>query len=144
MGAALLMPRQVFNECGPWDEGYTFGGEDIDLCDRVGRRYRVVYHPEVVVTHFGRVSSRRHIGFAHANTLIGITRYLRRSGAARTKMLLYKAAVTLDAPLQGVSHCAQYLWRRLCGRSAAAAKSRLVLRGIGYFLTRGLFSFWRA
>jgi GT2 family glycosyltransferase len=144
MGAALLVRRAVFDECGPWDEGYTFGGEDIDLCDRVGRRYRVVYHPEVSVTHFGRVSSRRHIGFAHANTLTGITRYLRRAGASRPALWLYKAAVTLDAPLQWLGHAARYLWRRLCGRRDRAARSGLALRGAGHFLARGLLAFWRA
>jgi GT2 family glycosyltransferase len=144
MGAALFVPRAVFAECGPWDEGYTFGGEDVDLCDRVGRRYQVVYHPEVSVTHFGRVSSRRHIGFAYAHTVIGTARYLRRSGTSRTALWLYKAAVTVDAPLQWLGHAARYLWRRLCGRRDRAAKSLLALRGAGHLLTRGLLAFWRA
>src|SRR5262249_59556818 len=64
MGAALFMPRRVFRECGPWDEGYTFGGEDIDLCARVGRRHGVVYHPDVEFTHYGRVSNRQRIRYA--------------------------------------------------------------------------------
>ena len=144
MGAALMVPRSVFVECGRWDEGYTFGGEDIDLCTRVGRAHRVVYHPEVSVTHFGRVSSRRHIGFAYANTLIGITRYLGRSGASRPAMWLYKTSVTIDAPLQLFGHACRYLWRRACGRRDRAAKSLLALRGVGHFLTRGLLAFWRA
>ena len=143
MGATLLMPRQVFNECGPWDEGYTFGGEDIDLCDRVSRRYRVVYHPEVTVTHFGRASSRRNIGFAHANTVIGITRYLRRAGASRPSVWLYKTAVTLDAPLQWLGHACRYLWRMVRGRHDQANKSLLALRGVGHFLTHRLLALWR-
>jgi N-acetylglucosaminyl-diphospho-decaprenol L-rhamnosyltransferase len=57
MGAALLVRRKVFAELGPWDEGYTFGGEDIDLCTRIGAKYPVVYHPDVEVTHYGRVST---------------------------------------------------------------------------------------
>ncbi len=144
MGAALLMPRHVFAECGPWDESYTFGGEDIDLCDRVGRHYRVIYHPSVTVTHFGRVSSRRHIGFAHANTLVGHTRYLRRSGGSRPALWLYKAAVTLDAPLQWLGHAVQFLWRRLGGRSDRARQSLRALHGVGHFLRHGLWAFWRA
>ncbi len=122
MGAALLVSRKVFAECGPWDEGYRFGGEDIDLCDRIGRRYRVVYHPEVTIAHFGRVSSRRHVGFAHTTTIIGITRYLRRSGALRLALWLYKAAVTLDAPLQCLRYACRFLWGRLSGRRDRAAK----------------------
>ncbi len=34
MGAALFMSCAVFHACGAWDEEYTFGGEDIDLCAR--------------------------------------------------------------------------------------------------------------
>lgn len=143
MGAALFLRRSVFRECGPLDEGYTFGGEDIDLCTRVGRRYAVVYHPEVRVTHFGRVSSRRNIGYAHAGTVVGIARFLRRSGTPAAALLAYKAAFTLDAPVQGLVHAAQYLWRRLRGHRHTAAKSLLVVRATGHFLTRGLVAFWR-
>jgi GT2 family glycosyltransferase len=144
MGAALFMRRQVFRECGPWDEGYAFGGEDVDLCTRVGRRYAVVYHPGVAVTHLGRVSTREHIGYAYPEILTGVVRYLRKSGCPRPALLLYKAALTLDAPVQWLCHAGQYLWRRARGRRARAAKSRLLLRGLGAFLTRGLVSFWRA
>ena len=144
MGAALFVRRRTFRACGPWDEGYTFGGEDIDLCARVGRRHAVVYHPAVAVTHFGRAASRRHIGYAHAHTVIGLTRYLRRAGCPRPALWAYKAALTLDAPLQWLCHAAEYLWRRARGQRARAEKSRLVLRGLTYLLTRGLGPLWRA
>jgi GT2 family glycosyltransferase len=144
MGAALFVRRRTFRACGPWDEGYTFGGEDIDLCTRVGRRRAVVYHPAVTVTHYGRAASRRHIGYAHAHTVVGITRYLRRAGCPRPALWAYKAALTLDAPLQWLCHAAEYLWRRARGQRARAEKSRLVLRGLTYLLTRGLGPLWRA
>jgi GT2 family glycosyltransferase len=144
MGAALFLPRRVFRECGPWDEGYTFGGEDIDLCGRVGRRYAVVYHPEVAITHYGRASSRQHPGYAHTHTVIGITRYLRRSGTARAALWAYKAAVTLDAPLLWLAQACRYAWQRLRGRQTGARRTLLELRGLGYFLVRGLVPFWRA
>ena len=144
LGAALFLRREVFAECGPWDERYTFGGEDIDLCTRIGRRYQAVYHPDVEITHFGRVSTRQHIGFAHSNTVNGITRFLRRSGTPRPALWLYKTALTLDAPLQWLRHGVNYLSQRLRGRSRQAAKSLLALRGAGHFLTRGLLGFWPA
>jgi N-acetylglucosaminyl-diphospho-decaprenol L-rhamnosyltransferase len=144
MGAALLVPRTVFAELGPWDEGYTFGGEDIDLCTRIGQKYPVVYHPDVEITHYGRVSSRKHIGFAHTNTVIGITRFLRKSTCSRSALLLYKAAMTFDAPLQGLRHALQFSWRRLRGQREQAAKSLVVLRGVRHFLRYGLLAFWLA
>jgi GT2 family glycosyltransferase len=144
MGAALLVNRRLFESVGGWDESYVFGGEDIELCNRIGRRRRVVYHPAVTVLHHGRAGSRRHIGYVHAHTVAGITRFLRRSGASPLGVLLYKAAVTVELPLQWLGHAVQFLWRRLRGRRRAAERSRIVLRAVGHFLVRGLIGFWRA
>jgi GT2 family glycosyltransferase len=144
MGAALLVRRKLFFERGCWDEGYTFGGEDIDLCARIGATHEVVYHPEVRLTHFGRAGSRRHIGYAYSHTVTGITRFLRVSGTPRPVLFGYKLAMTLDAPLQWVGHAVQYFWRRLRGDQRRAKKSLNVLRGVTHFLTRGLVAFWKA
>jgi len=143
MGAALFMPRGVFRACGPWDEDYTFGGEDIDLCERVGRHYDVVYHPAIEILHFGRVSSRQHVGYSYSHTMIGVTRFLRKRGCSPTGLLFYKTALTLDTPLQWFGHAFRYAWRRLRGQPLRAAKSRLILRGLRHFLTRGLTTLWR-
>ncbi|HEY7158536.1 MAG TPA: glycosyltransferase family 2 protein [Gemmataceae bacterium] len=143
MGAALFMPRGVFRACGAWDEDYTFGGEDIDLCARVGRRHAIVYHPGIEITHLGRVSSRQHIGFAYSHTLIGVTRFLRKRGCSRLGLLFYKAALTLDVPLRWLGHAVRYAWRRLRGQPLRAAKSRLILRALGHFLRRELPALWR-
>ncbi len=144
MGAAVLLPRERFFGCGGWDEEYTFGGEDLDLSTRVNREAAVVYLPEVEVMHYGRVSTRQHIGYASTQMTIGFARYLRKSGCSRAGVLLYKAVVTLDAPVQLLDKLVQYLWRRLRGRRKDAEKSRLALTGLAYFLFRGLVSFWRA
>jgi GT2 family glycosyltransferase len=144
MGAALLLRRKVFNELGPWDEGYTFGGEDIDLCSRISKKYQVVYYPDVEITHHGRASSRQHIGFAHTNTVIGITRYLRKSGSSWPALLAYKLVITCDAPLQWLGHAVQYGWRRVRGQRERATKTLVVLRGVNHFLMCGLSAFWRA
>jgi N-acetylglucosaminyl-diphospho-decaprenol L-rhamnosyltransferase len=144
MGAAMFMPRTVFAGCGGWDEDFVFGGEDIDLSVRVGRGHRVVYHPRVEITHYGRVSTRQHIGFASTQMAIGFARYLRKSGCSRLGLVLYKLAVTLDAPLQLAIKAAQYLWRRARGQHDKARKSLLAARGLSHFLARGLPSFWKA
>src|SRR5207244_7637382 len=137
MGAAMFLPREVFFTCGAWDEDFAFGGEDIELSARVSRHYDIVYLPSVEVTHYGRVSTRQHIGFASTNMAIGFVRYLRKSGSSPAKVFLYKLMVTLDAPLQLVDKTVQYLWRRLRGRGEKAEKSRVVLRGLVHFLFKG-------
>lgn len=144
MGAAMLVPRRIFFHCGGWDEDFRFGGEDMDLSTRVGRHYQIVYHPAVEITHFGRVSTRQHIGYASSNMAIGFLRYLRKSGYGWPVLTLYKLVVTLDAPLQVVGKGLQYLWRCLRGQRVKAEKSLLAMRGQAYFLLRGLGPFWRA
>jgi GT2 family glycosyltransferase len=144
MGAAMLMPRAAYDQCGGWDEGYTFGGEDVELCARVGRHYQVIYHPDVTITHYGRVSSRLHIDFAHRHHLIGMTRFLRSAGATSLALRCYKTVLTLDAPLQWLSCGCQFVWRRLRGRREEARRSWVALRGVTAFILRGLPALWRA
>jgi N-acetylglucosaminyl-diphospho-decaprenol L-rhamnosyltransferase len=144
MGAALFMPRKVYRECGKWDESYTFGGEDVDLCLRVGQRYQVIYHPDVALTHFGRASSRQHIGYVHTNTVIGTTRLLRQCGASAFALACYKLVVTVDVPIQWLGHAARRLLRRVRGQHLRAERSRLGMHAIEHFLTRGLMAFWKA
>lgn len=142
MGAAMFLRRDRFLAADGWDEDYLFGGEDIDLCARIGRTHAIVYCPETEIVHYGRVSSRQHIGYAHTQTVIGITRFLRKSGTSRLALWLYKTAVTLDAPLTWLGRMAEWAWRVLRGKKRAAARSRLAAHGVGHFLRHGLWEFW--
>jgi GT2 family glycosyltransferase len=144
MGAAMFLPRDVFVNSGGWDEEFHFGGEDLDLCYRIGKRYPLIYHPEVEITHFGRVSTRLHIRFAQTKIAVGFVRYLRKTGATRPALLLYKLLITLDAPVQWLSKGFQYLWRRVRGRREKAQRSLVVMHGLQHFLFRGLVAFWKA
>jgi GT2 family glycosyltransferase len=144
MGAAMLLPRELFFACGGWDDAFTFGGEDIDLSLRVNRRAQVVYLPDVDVIHFGRVSTRQHIGFASTHMAVGFARYLRKCGYSEAALLLYKVLVTLDAPVQLVGKGLEYWCRRLRGRKEKAERSYLAFRAALHFLSRGLLAFWRA
>src|SRR5215207_2040857 len=143
-GAALLLPRDVFDAVGRWDEAFAFGGEDIELSMRVHRTHPVVYLPDVDVTHFGRVSSRENVAFADPSLAAGYVRTLRKAGTPSVALWLYKLAVTCDAPVSLLAKWWQVAWRRSCGRKVKAARSRLSARGLWHFLTRGLPQFWRA
>ncbi len=145
MGAAVLMPRAVFDKCGEWDEGFRFGVEDVELSDRVGRDYALVHLPGVEIIHFGRVSSRQNANFVGPNLMIGYVRYLRKSGVSRAKLTAYKLVVTLDSPLQLLGKSFQYAWRRLTGaEKRKAEKSRMAVHSGWRFLTRELGRFWQA
>jgi GT2 family glycosyltransferase len=144
MGAALFLPRRVYLECGPWDEDFTFGGEDLRFSDCVARRYPLVFLPDVEITHYGGVSTRQHMTYVAAARAAGFAQYLRKSGYSHAALFAYKLTITCDAPLQLLARGLQYLGRRLRGRSAAAHKSLRAWRGTRHFLTRGLVPFWKA
>jgi N-acetylglucosaminyl-diphospho-decaprenol L-rhamnosyltransferase len=144
MGAALLVRREQLERLGGWDEDFTFGGEDLELCYRANRHGAVVYLPSVEITHFGRASTRQNIAYASTQIAVGFARFFRKSGASRAALLAYKLAVTLDAPLQLLVKGAQYLTRRIVGRRDEAEQSLVVVRGALAFLSGGFWSFWRA
>jgi GT2 family glycosyltransferase len=144
MGAAVFMRRTVFLECGGWDEDFVFGGEDLELAARVGRRYPVHFFPEVDVIHYGRVSSRLNVGFSTESVAIGYVQCLRKTGSSPLALFVYKAIVTLDTPFQFLAILAQWMARRLAGRRTRAAKSRLALSGQVHFITHSMPKFWNA
>jgi GT2 family glycosyltransferase len=144
MGAALLVPRDIFFDCGAWDESFTFGGEDLDLSFQIGRRYPVIYHPEVEIIHYGRMSTRQHIGFASSHMTAGFARYLRKTGCPAPALWFYKLVIVADAPVQLVAKALQYLWRKFHGRYEAAERSLLACWGFWHFLAHGLWEFWKA
>jgi GT2 family glycosyltransferase len=144
MGAAMFLPRDVFFASGSWDEEYTFGGEDLDLSTQVAKRHTVVYLPQVEITHYGRVSTRQHIGYASSNMAAGFVRFFRKTGCPRRALWAYKVIVTLDIPLQLVGKAVQYGTRRLRGQPDRARKSLLAMKGMWHFLVKGLVPFWKA
>src|SRR5207247_343846 len=125
-----------------WDEDFIFGGEDMELCHRAARLGRIVYWPEVEVTHLGSISSKQHAGFASTQSAIGFAKYFRKTGASRFALAGYKMAVTLDAPVRLLVRTVQFGWRRLRGRHRKADKCLREIRGAGTFLMRGLPAFW--
>jgi GT2 family glycosyltransferase len=144
MGAALLITRTRFQLVGGWDETFIFGGEDLELSMRVNQSAAVTYCPQAEIVHFGRASSRLHIGFASAHMAIGLVRYLRKSGYWRGALVGYKMAITVDAPVQVIIKTLQGAWRRLLRDKPAAHKSWLAAQGVWHFLRHGLIEFWQA
>ncbi|MBY0460035.1 MAG: glycosyltransferase family 2 protein, partial [Gemmataceae bacterium] len=144
LGAAVFLPREVFEACGRWDEGYGFGVEDIDLSAQVNRRAAVLFVPGVEVTHYGRAAGRANIDFAAPNVAIGYARYLRKGGTRPLALLAYKALVTLDAPVQLGQKLAEAGYRFAAGRPGDARKSLTAARGVWAFVRRELVRFWKA
>jgi GT2 family glycosyltransferase/glycosyltransferase involved in cell wall biosynthesis len=88
-GACLMIRRELLERIGGFDEGYTNGHEDLDLCLRAREAgSRVVYSPDSVVTHL-ESRTKRLIGLEnfHYNKGVdneearGRRRFLERWGA---------------------------------------------------------------
>jgi GT2 family glycosyltransferase len=144
MGAAILMPKRVYEDGGHWDEDFVFGGEDLELSVRVGRRYPLHFMNGVDILKFGRVSSRLNVGFSTESLALGYVKYLRKLGTPRWIINLYKLMVLLDSPLQGIGATIQGILRRCRGDVRRAQRSFLAARGTWYFLRHSLAKFWRA
>jgi GT2 family glycosyltransferase len=143
MGAAIAMPRQAFLRLGGWDEDFTFGGEDMELCHRAARAGRIVYWPGVEITHLGSASSKQHPAFVSTHSAIGFAKYFRKTGASRLALGCYKLAVTVDAPIRLAVRTLQYVatwWRR----DRKTQRCLREMHGVSAFLLRGLLPFWRA
>ncbi len=53
-GSFLIVPREVFEKCGGFDESFFLYAEEIDLCLRVkAAGHAVYYYPGVSITHHG-------------------------------------------------------------------------------------------
>jgi N-acetylglucosaminyl-diphospho-decaprenol L-rhamnosyltransferase len=144
MGAAVFLSREVFEACGRWDEGYGFGVEDIDLSTQVNRCGPLLFVSHVEIVHHGREAGRANVSFAAPNVAIGYVRYFRKAGASRPALLVYKALVTADAPVQIGLKLLEAGCRFATGRTTKAKKSLLAARGLWAFLRHELVRFWKA
>jgi GT2 family glycosyltransferase len=50
-GCFMLIRSKIFDEVGFFDERYFMYMEDVDLCRKIGLKYKTVFYPQVSVTH---------------------------------------------------------------------------------------------
>ncbi len=82
-GALMLMPRDLFERIGGWDEGYRLHAEDLDLCRRAREAGAVVaVANDLRVVHVRGVSSRSRPLFVEWQKHRGLWRYFRKFEAA--------------------------------------------------------------
>lgn len=144
LGAAVCLPRQVFFDCGGWDEGYFFGVEDLDLSIRVAKTHNLMFCPQAEIIHLGRMSSRCNSGFTYTGVECGYARFLRKHVIGPLGSAGYKMLVTLNLPLTLGVNLVQEGWRRLRHGPAQAGWPHSELQAVWHFATRGLPVFWRA
>ncbi|HET6587342.1 MAG TPA: glycosyltransferase family 2 protein [Oleiagrimonas sp.] len=114
-GALMLMPRQVFDKLGGFDEGYFLHCEDLDLCRRVrDAGYRVLLDGRVRVLHAKGGSSRHRPVFVSRHKHRGMWRWFRKFDPAARNPLV---AVVVWCGIWG--HFGAGVFRGMFGRGRA-------------------------
>jgi len=88
-GALMLLPRDLFERLGGFDEGYFLHCEDLDLCRRVrDHGYQVLLAGDVRVLHGKGSSSRHRPVFVNRHKHRGMWRWFRQHDPAARNPLL--------------------------------------------------------
>ncbi|HUN50793.1 MAG TPA: glycosyltransferase, partial [Candidatus Sulfotelmatobacter sp.] len=97
-GAAMLMPRAVYEEVGGFSEDYVVGDyEDSDLCLKIrSAGFDIRYEPRAELYHFERRSIDLHAGYVGT----AASAYNRRLHAGRWSDFMGELAATFDARAQ--------------------------------------------
>jgi hypothetical protein len=112
-GAALLIPRAVWNSVGGLDEGIFMYMEEVDWCRRAARAgLSVRFQPGARVVHFGQQSSRQVPGETYLHNLRSRVYYFRKHfGAAAAGVA--KAILMLSLVLKWAASAASRAGRRV-------------------------------
>jgi N-acetylglucosaminyl-diphospho-decaprenol L-rhamnosyltransferase len=112
-GALMLLPREMFQRLGGFDEGYFLHCEDLDLCRRVrDLGYQVLLAGDIRVHHGKGGSSRHRPVFVSRYKHRGMWRWFRQHDPAARNPLV-SAAVWLGIWMHFVLHVPVQLWRLL-------------------------------
>jgi GT2 family glycosyltransferase len=90
-GAFMLLPREVFEQTGGFDERLFMYGEDMEWCQRIrDRGWRVRYFPQAKIVHHNHASSEQRYGNERVALCLRRQRdvYAQRRGRARAHVLM--------------------------------------------------------
>ncbi|MGH6886707.1 MAG: asparagine synthase-related protein, partial [Geminicoccales bacterium] len=90
-GAFMLLPREVFEQTGGFDERLFMYGEDVEWCQRIGDRgWRVRFFPQARIVHHDHASSELRWGDERVALCLQRQRdiYAERRGPVRAAALL--------------------------------------------------------
>jgi hypothetical protein len=79
MGACLMVPRDVLEIAGYWDESMFMYAEDVELCHRISRHgYKLFYLADSAVIHFGQRSAMQDYVNVNAAAVRSMRKYFSR------------------------------------------------------------------
>lgn len=94
LGACMLLRREVTDQIGLFDEQFFMYSEEVDLCLRIREAgWKLIWLPEVTVTHFGGQSTRQAADKMFIELYRNKINYFRKHGGTK-KVVLYKIILT--------------------------------------------------
>lgn len=88
-GSAMLVRRDIYETLGGLDEGYVMYSEEMDWCKRTkDTGWKVIYHGEAFITHYGGKSSDQVGAFKHIHFHTSKLRYFRKHHGYSTYLIL--------------------------------------------------------
>ena len=78
-GCFMFTRRSVLEAVGGFDERFFLYMEDLDLCRRIGTKAKLLYWPEVVVTHVHQKASYKNFRILHLH-LVAAIKYFNKWG----------------------------------------------------------------
>lgn len=113
MGAALMVRRSAIDKAGMMDESFFMYYEEVDLCYRIKQAgWRVVFVPEVVITHLGGKSTEQIPVEKRIMMLTSLLKFFRKNRGKFSTMLfscIFKPAVVLRDILNIISSLFMYV-----------------------------------
>lgn len=146
MGAAMAVPKKIFDQLGGFDPVYFMYFEEADLCRRIGDAgYIVKYPPTTKVQHIGGASSsqaRSRMYLVYRQSMFSYFR--KHEGLLKTGVfsLLFKPLFIMQTIASASRDGTKYFIAIIgANRGPRADKYRQRYRAKLSFLTRDIFSF---
>ncbi|MCS7251714.1 MAG: glycosyltransferase family 2 protein [Anaerolineae bacterium] len=121
VGAAMLVRREAVEQVGPMDEGFFMYAEEMDWCRRMrAAGWKVFYHPQAKVIHYGgrssdQVPAVQHLAFQQSKIRYFRKHHGRMAAAALRAFLIgqYLWQIAIEGFKAALGHKGAMRWKRI-------------------------------
>ncbi len=139
MGAALLVRKSIIDKIDGFDENFFMYYEEVDLCYRVKQHnWRIVFLPQVCITHLGGRSSQQIPAAKRIMMLRSLLKYFRKNHGIGTTTLfncVFKPGIILREVIDLTINISTYLFSLLFFNKERRVKSgKKIVNSAVFFL----------
>ncbi len=146
MGSALMVRRSVVERLGGMDETFFMYYEEVDLCYRIKQAgWRIVYVPEVEITHLGGRSAGQIPASKHIMAMTSLLRFFKKyrgKFATGTFACIFRTALIVKSLIDIGKDIAKYILAALTfnrkGREKSVGKIKRSIELLSKYSRRSL------